>query len=215
MQQKTESIVIAQQTLVRLPYYVRSLTAMKARGLTHVSAPMLAKELQLGEVQVRKDLSAVSAGGGKPKLGFSIEELLKGMRSMLGCDNGDDAVLVGAGDLGRALMGYKGFDEYGVKILAAFDNNHALAGLNFSGKPVYPMEKMAELCNRLQVHMGIIAVPPDAAQKVCDALVESGILAIWNFAPVKLSAPEGVLVQNENLAASLAILSNRLHQRLS
>ena len=101
MERKTESIVIAQQTLVRLPYYVRSLTAMKAKGLTYVSAPMLAKELQLGEVQVRKDLSAVSVGGGKPKLGFSIEELLKGMRSMLGCDNGDDAVLVGAGDLGH------------------------------------------------------------------------------------------------------------------
>lgn len=215
MERKTESIVIAQQTLVRLPYYVRSLTAMKAKGLTYVSAPMLAKELQLGEVQVRKDLSAVSVGGGKPKLGFSIEELLKGMRSMLGCDNGDDAVLVGAGDLGRALMDYKGFDDYGIKILAAFDKNRALAGLNLSGKPVYPMEKMAELCKRLQVHMGIIAVPPDAAQEVCDALVESGILAIWNFAPVKLSAPDWVLVQNENLAASLAILSNRLHQRLS
>lgn len=215
MERKTESIVIAQQTLVRLPYYVRSLTAMKAKGLTYVSAPMLAKELQLGEVQVRKDLSAVSVGGGKPKLGFSIEELLKGMRSMLGCDNGDDAVLVGAGDLGRALMGYKGFDDYGIKILAAFDKNRALAGLNLSGKPVYPMEKMAELCKRLQVHMGIIAVPPDAAQEVCDALVESGILAIWNFAPVKLSAPDWILVQNENLAASLAILSNRLHQRLS
>lgn len=214
MESKSTSVVIAQQTLRRVPYYVRSLNAMKDRGLSHVSAPVLARELGLGEVQVRKDLAAISATGGKPKLGFEIDGLLKGMRDLMGAGNVDEAILVGVGSIGRALMGYKGFDEFGVHILAGFDANPNLVGQVIAGKPVYPMERLGTLCARLGVHIGIIAVPASEAQQVCDQLIESGILAVWNFAPVHLFAPEEILIQNENMASSLAILSKHLRERL-
>ena len=99
--------------------------------------------------------------------------------------------------------------------MAAFDRDAALAGQNIHGKPLFPEERLKELCGRMQIRIGIIAVPAEEAQQVCDALVESGVRAIWNFAPVNLSVPENVLVQNEDIAVSLAVLSKRLAQKLA
>ena len=123
------------------------------------------------------------------------------------------SVLVGVGSLGRALLGYGGFAECGLNIVAAFDANPALAGKTVSGKRVFPMEKLRDMCSRMGVHIGIITVPAGAAQGVCDALVSAGVLAIWNFAPVHLQVPADILVQSENMAASLALLSNHLRDR--
>ena len=112
----------------------------------------------------------------------------------------------GAGKLGQALLSYKEFDRYGLNIVAAFDTDESI----IDSKRILPADKMADICSRLKVHIGIICVPPECAQSVCDKMVASGILAIWNFAPVHLSVPTGVIVQYENLAASLAVLSQNL-----
>ncbi|MEG1849916.1 MAG: redox-sensing transcriptional repressor Rex, partial [Oscillospiraceae bacterium] len=117
--------------------------------------------------------------------------------------------------LGRALMGYGGFAQHGLNILAAFDCDPALAYTESDGKPILPMEKLPDLCLRLQAHIGILTVPAFAAQPACDLLVANGILAIWNFAPVRLAAPPEVLIQNENMASSLAVLSNHLSEKLT
>lgn len=151
--------------------------------------------------------------GGRPKIGYLRERLMEDISQFLGYDNTTDAVLVGAGKLGQALMGYSGFEEYGLNILAAFDAKPA-ADKTDEGKPIYPMEKLESFCAANQVLMGIITVPAEHAQTVCDQLIKSGIKAIWNFAPVHLEVPPGILIQTQNMATSLAVLSVHLQAQM-
>ena len=168
----------------------------------------------LNDVVVRKDLAAVSSLG-RPKVGYIRLELIQELERFLGYDNTQDAILVGAGKLGQALLSYSGFPQYGLNILAAFDSDPALVGAQVAGKRILSVEKMGGLCRRVGVHIGIITVPGEHAQQVCDQLIDSGILAVWNFANAHLNVPEGILVQNENMAVSLALLSNHLKERFS
>lgn len=213
---------ISVQTLKRLPRYLEYLKAAKSRGETNASARSVAEALGLGEVQVRKDLAQVSDGG-KPKVGYVITELIADINEFLGYNNTRDAVIVGAGKLGQALMSYDGFKTYGLNIIAAFDIDPARAlgaeqtkgDVRIAGKSVLPMEKLPSFIRRMKIQIGIITVPAPAAQEVCDLLVSCGVMAIWNFAPVHISAPEGILVKSENMASSLALLSKHLeaHER--
>ena len=197
---------ISKAVLKRLPGYLSYLKSLPENGTTHISATALANALGMGEVQVRKDLASVS-GSGRPKTGYNTLELLKQLETYLGCGSSSTTVLIGAGNLGKALMAYSGFDDYGLEIVAAFDRNPHLIGANIGGKPVYPMEKLGEFCCKHSIRVGIITVPATVAQTVCDELVSHGVRAIWNFAPTILRVPEGVQVENENLASSLAVLS--------
>lgn len=197
---------ISKQALRRLPFYLDYLKKKQADGVRNISATTVANDLKLNEVQVRKDLAAVSLTGGKPKTGYVAEELIRDLESFLGYDNTKEAVIAGAGKLGQALLAYKEFERYGLDIVAAFDTDESI----IDGKCILPAEKMPDLCSRLKIHIGIICVPPEYAQQVCDEMVACGILAIWNFTSVHLSVPSGVLVQYENLAASLAVLSQNL-----
>lgn len=206
---------ISKQALLRLPYYLNYLKLLQKEGTADVSAPKIAAALALNEVQVRKDIALVSSCAGKPKTGFRVDLLIHDLESFLGYDNMDEAVLIGAGLLGRSLLGYKGFADYGMKIVAAFDCDPSLYDLRFDGEQrIFPMEKLEDLCRRLCVHIGIICVPSESAQAVCDRLVACGIRAIWNFAPTHLTVPDGVLLQNENIASSLAVLSAHLKQSI-
>ena len=132
----------------------------------------------------------------------------------MGYNDTRSAIVAGAGNLGRALFSYGGFSEYGLELVAAFDVDEALIGTSIAGKPVLSFDKMKDLCQRMNIRIGIITVQSEAAQQVCDQMVESGILAIWNFAPVHLSVPEDVLVRYENIACSLAVLAKRLNDKL-
>ena len=204
---------ISLQALHRLPYYLQYLKRLKQEGLETVSAQTAAAYFGYSEIQVRKDFSAVSSSPGKPKQGFEIRILIQDIENYLGCRNMNEAILVGAGSLGRALLSYTGFESYGLKIVAAFDNNNALIGTDINGKRVFPAERISELSRRLHTQIGIIAVPAEQAQLVCDQLVAGGIQAIWNLAPVHLTVPPQILVQNENMAASLALLSRHLREQ--
>lgn len=197
---------ISKQALRRLPFYLEYLKKKQAEGVRNISATTVANDLKLNEVQVRKDLAAVSLTGGKPKTGYVAAELIRDLESFLGYDNTKEAVIAGAGKLGQALLAYKEFERYGLNIVAAFDTDESV----IDGKRVLSAEKMSDICSRLKIHIGIICVPPECAQQVCDEMVACGILAIWNFTSVHLSVPSGVLVQYENLAASLAVLSQNL-----
>lgn len=203
---------ISKSVLKRLPGYLAYLKNMPENAPTHISATALAGALGMGEVQVRKDLAMVSDGG-RPKIGYQRECLIEDIEQFLGYDNATDAVLIGAGKLGQALMAYSGFDEYGLNILAAFDVNPAITRTD-EGKPVYPVEKLVPFCRSHKVLMGIITVPADHAQEVADQLIAGGIKAIWNFAPTHLDVPEHILVQNENMATSLAVLSVHLQAQI-
>ena len=204
---------ISKSVLKRLPGYLAYLKNMPEDSPPHISATALANALGMGEVQVRKDLALVSDGG-RPKIGYLRESLIEDIEQFLGYDNTTDAVLVGAGRLGCALLGYEGFEEYGLNILAAFDRHPPESGMDESGKPILPMEKLQSFCRAHKVLMGIITVPSAQAQKVADLLIDCGIKAIWNFAPTHLDAPSNILVQNQNMATSLAVLSMHLQAQM-
>ena len=209
-----EAAQISKQALQRMPYYLQQLKQLQREGAEIATARTVAGLLRLNEVQVRKDFAAVSPGKGRPKTGFPISDLIEGMELLLGYNHQKNAILVGAGSLGRALMTYGTFRDYGLNIAAAFDVNPAVVGLTINGKPVYPREDMEAAVRRLDARIGIITCPAASAQQVCDRLVAAGILAVWNFAPAHLKAPENILVQNENMAASLAVLTMHLSERL-
>lgn len=205
---------VSKQTLQRLPTYLSFLRTRSEDASKYVSATAIADALGMNQVVVRKDLASISTSG-RPKVGYVREDLIQELERFLGYDNADDAILVGAGKLGRALLSFDGFPQYGLNILAAFDTDPAAANTRVGDKMVLPLEKLPDLCRRTKVRIGIITVPGEHAQQVCDLLIQSGILAIWNFANVHLEVPSGILVQNENMAVSLAILSNHLKERFS
>ena len=203
---------ISKSVLKRLPGYLAYLKSMPENAPANISATALANALGMGEVQVRKDLAMVSDGG-RPKIGYLRESLIDDIEQFLGYDNTTDAVLIGAGKLGQALMGYKGFDDYGLNVLAAFDAAPKMEKTD-EGKPIYHIDKLTHFCRTHKVLMGIITVPADAAQSVADQLIAGGIKAIWNFAPTHLDVPANILVQNENMATSLAVLSVHLQAQI-
>ena len=197
---------IPKATLGRLPQYLEYLRSLPEIRRT-ISATAIAKALSLGDVQVRKDLASV-CGAGKPKIGYETDQLITDIESHLGCERLTNAVLVGAGKLGRALLDYDGFEDFGVKIVAGFDCNETV--LTKGTKDILPIRDIEVYCREHDAKLGIITVGGGSAQDVCDKLVESGIKAIWNFAPVTLKVPNGVLLKQENLALSLAYLNNQI-----
>ncbi len=203
---------ISKAVLKRLPGYLSYLKSIPKDGAPYISATALANALNMGEVQVRKDLAMVSDGG-RPKVGYLRESLIEDISQFLGYDNTTDAILIGAGKLGQALMGYSGFGAYGLNILAAFDAK-PFASQTEEGKLVYHIDDLEQYCSDNNILMGIIAVPATNAQDVCDRLVSCGIKAIWNFAPTHLDVPSHILVQNENMATSLAVLSMHLQAQI-
>ena len=203
---------ISKAVLKRLPGYLAYLKNTQEQDSPYISATALANALGMGEVQVRKDLASVSDGG-RPKIGYLREELIDDIEQVLGYDNTTDAVLIGAGKLGQALIGYRGFQEYGLNVLAAFDIN-PVKNCTDEGKPILHINQLEQFCRIHKVLMGIITVPESHAQEVCDKLISCGIKAIWNFAPIHLEVPPNILVQSENMATSLAVLSMHLQAQI-
>lgn len=203
---------VSKSVLKRLPGYLAYLKSLPEDSSANISATTLANALGMGEVQVRKDLANVSDGG-RPKIGYHRDSLIADIEQFLGYDNTTDAVLIGAGKLGRALMGYSGFEEYGLNIQAAFDIAPT-AEKTEDGHPIYPIAKLEHFCKVHKVLMGIITVPAEYAQETADRLIACGVKAIWNFAPVHLDVPHQILVQNENMATSLAVLSVHLRAQI-
>ena len=212
---KKTPVELSRQTIKRLPQYLNYLKEAEKQGLEYVSAPTVAEALRLNEVQVRKDLAAVSQKPGKPKKGFLVRELKKDLEAYWNGSDLCEAVVVGVGHLGSAfLWGKEDFGQQGMKLLAGFDIDSSLIGTEIGGKPVFSIDKLENLCSRLGIRIGILTVPPKEAQHVCDQMVKAGIRGIWNFAPVHLMVPDRVIVQNETLALPLGILAGRVSEML-
>ena len=199
---------IPKPTLGRIPVYIQYLKDLPDDGVTTISATKIARGLSLGEVQVRKDLALIS-GQGKPKIGYERIKLMHDLEYHLGYENLTNAVLVGAGKIGRALLDYDGFEEFGIRILAGFDCNDTVLEIS-NNKSVLPIKEINEYCTDHDVRIGIITVGQGSAQEVCDRLIACGIKAIWNFAPCTLTVPDDVILKQENLALSLAHLNSQL-----
>jgi redox-sensing transcriptional repressor len=199
-------------TIRRIPRYLNVLEEFSTIGLDHVSATDIALKLNLKPIQVRKDM-AFTGIVGKPKVGYKTEELITAIRSFLGWDSATDAFLVGTGALGTALLGYRGFAERGLQIVAAFDSDPEKVGKKIHGKEIMPLTRMEDLARRMKVHIGILTVPAEAAAAAAQNLIEAGITGIWNFSPAELDVPDHVTVQREDLSAGLAVLSVRMSEK--
>ncbi|HML73460.1 MAG TPA: redox-sensing transcriptional repressor Rex [Anaerohalosphaeraceae bacterium] len=195
-------------TVRRLPLYMAILKEIEPTS-EHVSSTLISDRLGLEQIQVRKDLAGIGVTG-QPAVGFNVRELIGAIEQLLGWDNIRDAILVGTGNLGQALLGYDGFARYGLNIVAAFDSNPEIIGMKIHGKPVFDIEVLSSLTERMHIQIGILAVPGKVAQQVADTLIEAGIHAIWNFTPVKLNVSDNTIVEQVDLAASLAVLSSKL-----
>ena len=197
----------------RLPGYLRALTHFQKAGRQTISTTSLAAHLGMDAITVRKDL-AITGVVGRPGLGYQISELLEALQTFLGWHNETDAFVVGMGNLGMALAGYEGFRRHGLNIVAGFDIDPARCDPEGRPVPVFPPERLKDLARRMGVRIGVLTVPAEAAQEAADALVQAGILALWNFTPTEIKVPDGVIVQREDLTAGFAVLSRKLHHAL-
>lgn len=201
--------------LQRYPIYLKLFHSLLEEGETTISSPQIAKELGYSEEQIRKDLQAVSDEPGRPKKGRDLHQLVDTLEAFLGYREDTLAILIGVGHLGNALLNYPNFDGMGLSIVAAFDDDPKKIGLNINNKPIYDAKELAEKLPMLKAKIAIICVPASVAQKVVDNAIESGAKGIWNFAPTHINVPRGVVIENVNLASSLAVLSHRLNEELS
>jgi redox-sensing transcriptional repressor len=177
-------------------------------GREHVSSAYLAGLLRVDETLVRKDMASAGIVG-RPHVGFSTGEIIDRLQHILGLSQITDAILIGCGSLGSALLRYPGFSKYGLRITAAFDSDHVKVGQLIGDYVVLPMEKCRSIIDTFRVQVAILAVPASIVQQITDWLVARGVRAIWNFAPVQLRVSRDVIVRNENLAVGLAHL---IHQ---
>ncbi len=212
MNEQNREMPLPLPTIRRYPLYLRCIRDMIAAGDLHVSSAVVAERLGLDPVLTRKDL-AMSGVVGRPRRGYPAHELQHALNHALGWDNATDAVLVGAGSLGCALLGYTGFEEQNLNIAAACDADPKVVGQCPHGVKVRPMADLPELVKTLKIGIGILTVPNAAAQACADQLVAAGIRGIWNFAAVQLAVPKDVMVQNMDLAESLAVLSHAIARR--
>jgi redox-sensing transcriptional repressor len=185
------------------------LRVLQGEGYDYVSGTVLARTHHLAPVIVRKDL-AVTGITGKARIGFRIGDLIIALEKFLGWDQQTKAILVGVGNLGSALLGYTGFENLGLRIAGAFDCDPRKQGRWVQGRKVQPVERLASFARTHRIRLGILSVPAPAAQETADLMLRAGIHGIWNFTPVRLNLPAGVVEQKEDLAEGLAVLSHRL-----
>ena len=200
-------------TIKRLPSYLHVVEAAAREGKQYISGTVIAAELELEAIQVRKDL-AVTGIIGKPRIGFPVGELIQAINSFLDWNRAHNAVIVGAGHLGSALMGYTEFPRHGLHIVTAFDPDPKKIGTTINGVPIFSLDELPEQVRSRGIDLAILTVPSPHAQAVADLLVQCGVRAIWNFTNVKIKVPDEVVVQKEDLSSGYAVLSvkMRVHQ---
>ena len=196
-------------SIQRLPIYLRFLKEQRLLGETGVSCTQIADELGQLSVQVRKDL-AITGISGRPKVGYRIDDLINAIEVFLGWDKITRAFLVGAGSLGNAILGYKGFTSFRLQIVTAFDNDPAKLGKMIHGCRVLHIDEMTGMKPEAEIDIGILTVPANAAQSVANLLVDVGVKGIWNYTPIRLDLPDHVACEQVKLSASFAVLSRTM-----
>ncbi len=197
---------IPRKTIYRLSVYLRCLQRLKANDIRTVSSEALAQVAGVKPTQLRKDLTYFGQFGTRG-LGYDVQQLTHMITDLLGTSSLQPVVLVGVGNLGTALLSYRGFQEEGFEIIAAFDLDARRFRDRKSPVPIHSMDRLAEVIEARHVRMAIITVPAVAAQEVANTIVGAGIVGVLNFAPIVLVVPEDVMVSNVNLAIELENLS--------
>lgn len=200
---------ISDLTLRRFPKYIYVLRSMKRKEQEFTSASELSRFLDIHHTQIRKDL-ALTGVRGIPKRGHRVESLLKACIEFLDWDNLTDACLIGVGNMGNALLNYEGFAKAGLQIVAAFDNDPEKADTRINNIKVYPIEKLKDVIEILEVKIAILTTPAKNSQKLANTMIEAGIQGIWNFTPKKLNVPENIIVENMDIYPALAALLGKV-----
>ena len=203
---------ISVQTIRRLPQYLRIFYNLHGYGRELVSSTVIAEETHLLPIVVKKDLQAVGAPS-KLRAGFKVAGTIEVIEKFLGWNNLNKAFLVGVGHLGAALLGFTGFKNHGLEIVAAFDTAPDKVGHTVHDVPVYHTAQLASIIEQENLKIAVLAVPADAAQGITDTLLSAGIKAIWNFAPIHLNVPKNVIVQQEDISSGLAELCAKLKSK--
>lgn len=201
--------ILPEPTLRRLPWYLAYVGLLKEAGVEYVSSTQIAKEINVDASMIAKDLSFLNIKG-KTRIGYEVATLERELQDFLCFKVGHNAVMIGVGSLGNSLIQDSGLANYGLRIVAGFDIKPELVGTEVCGVPIYDISSLMERLPALKAEIGIIAVPIEHAQQVSDLLVEAGIKALWNFSPFRISAPEGIVIQNTSIYAHLAVMYNRI-----
>ena len=188
----------SEKVINRLTLYHCILTDYIEKNIEFISSPQIAALLKIDDSQVRKDISLLN-NVGKCRVGYIVKDLKRNIEKTLGFEKPKDAFIIGAGNLGSALAKYGNFSNYGLNVLALFDNDTLKVGMKVNDKEVFHISKLPDLAKRLSVEIVILTVPREFAQKTADFLIESQIKYIWNFTPTVLYVPADIQVWNENL----------------
>ena len=201
--------MLPEPTLRRLPWYLAYVNMLNARNVEFVSSTQIAKDLNVDASQIAKDLSCLNIKG-KTRIGYEVKMLEQVLQDFLGFKEVHNAILIGVGSLGGALIQDSGLSRYGLNIVAGFDVNPAIIGTKICGTPIYNIADLEYKRKALKAEIAIIAVPVDQAQSVADLTVANGIKALWNFTPSRIKLSDNIVVQNTSIYSHLAVMYNRL-----
>ncbi len=200
---------LPEPTLRRLPWYLAYVSSLHSRSVDFVSSTQIAKAISVDSSQIAKDLSFLNVKG-KTRIGYEVESLKNELEYFLGFSEKHNAVMVGVGSLGAALICDSGLSRYGLNIVAGFDVNPDIVGTEIGGVPIYHISELDQRRPDLDAEIGVVAVPIDSAQEVADQLVASGIKALWNFTPFRIRVAGDIVIQNTSIYSHLAVMYNRL-----
>jgi len=204
--------LLPEPTLSRLPWYLAYVSQLRAKGVEYVSSTTISKAIGVDASQIAKDLSHISLRG-KTRIGYEVASLESTLTNFLGFTHVHRAVIAGVGSLGSALIADSGLARFGLNIVAGFDINPAVIGTKICNVPVHHISQLGEWRRRLDAEIGVVAVPADKAQEMADLMVQSGVKALWNFAPCRLRAKPGIVVQDTSIYAHLAVMYNRINRK--
>jgi redox-sensing transcriptional repressor len=200
---------IPEPTLRRLSSYLLYLLQLREKKILTVSSTLIATELFIESGKVRKDFQYAKIKG-RPKRGYDVNHLIVEIDRILKWDGPKPALIVGVGSLGTALLGYSTFQRYGIRFVAAFDNDPAKIGQEVQDLVITNLDSIKKVIKSKAIEIAVLTVPEDAAQEITDILVKCKIKAIWNFAPVRIKVPTKVIVEQARFAQSLAVLTYKI-----
>lgn len=203
--------ILPEPTIRRLPWYLSYVRMLDNLHVDYVSSTQISKELNVQSSQIAKDLSFLNVKG-KTRIGYEVKSLVTELEDFLGFSRHHDAVVIGTGSLGTALMQDHGLEHYGLNIVAGFDVRPEVIGQKLGGLPVYDINDLPAWQKKHHVSIAILTVPVDHAQETADRVIASGMTAIWNFTPYRIKAPQDIVIANTSIYAHLAIIYNRMQQ---
>jgi len=209
--QKADGQAVPEPTLRRLPGYLSYFKSLKINNIEFVSSSQIAATFKMDATLVTKDLSYTGVKG-RTKIGYSVDKLIENIVVFLDFNTQENAFLFGVGNLGKALINYDGLKQYGLKIVAGFDIDPAVIGLQVKEVKIFGVDDFRDLSRKTPARIGIITTPDHRAQETADLMVAWGIKAIWNFTPQSIKVPENIIVENTSIYSDLAVILNKLNR---